>query len=98
MGALPISLTTSDYKAVTSTSTQFDTTMVSGVQYMVVSSVAAWIRIGSNPTAAADTDQNHYLPANVARFVAASGANNKVAIIRDTADGDATLSAVEGVF
>jgi len=98
MGGIPISLTTSDYKPVTSTSTQFDTTMVSGVQYVVTSSVACWIRIGSNPTAAADTDQNHYVPANTMVPVAANGTATKVAIIRDSADGDATLSAIGGVI
>jgi len=93
MYAIPISFKTSDYKAVTSSSTQFDTTMTSGVQYVLRASVDLWFRCDSaNPTAVADTDQNHFLKAGQTAYCAGGGF--KVAIIRDSVDGDATLSEV----
>jgi hypothetical protein len=95
MGGLPLTFSSSDYKAVTSSSTQFDTTMIAGVQYVLRSSVDCWIRTGSNPTAAADTDENHFVKAGFPVLLAKKETATKVAIIRDSADGDATLSALE---
>lgn len=93
MSALPYTHKTSDYKAVTGSSTQFDTTMVSGVQYVLRANVDLWWRAdSSNPTAAVDTDQNHFLKAGFPAYIAGGGF--KVAVIKDTgqSDGDATLS------
>lgn len=94
MGALspiPLAFKTSAVSTVTASSQQFATTMASGVQYVLRSSTNCWWRAdSSNPTAAATTAQNHFLAAGQSALI--SGAGNKVAIIRDAADGVASLS------
>ncbi len=94
---MPISLVDSDVKAVATASAQFDITMIAGAQYILSSDTAAWFKIGSNPTASVG-DGSHFIPAGGTRLVAAQGANNKVAIIRSSADGNASLSLVQGVI
>ena len=95
---MPLSTPTSDVKAITSASVTFDTTMVSGVQYLLRANTALWYRISSASTAAAaNTDENHYVPAGGSALLAASGAANKVTAIRDAVDGYASLSELRGV-
>jgi hypothetical protein len=86
----------SDHNTVTIASQQLATTMVLGVQYMFTSTVACWINLGSNPTAVADTDGNHYIAAATPTPLCADGLATKVAVIRDSVDGKCCLSAMGG--
>lgn len=99
--AIPVSpvfsASTPERVAVTSTSAQFSTTMVSGCTYELTSSARAWIKIAANPTAEADTTGNLLIAPDTPTRIAAQGSANKVAIIRDTADGDATLARIGAV-
>jgi hypothetical protein len=95
---MPLSTTSSDVKAITSASVTFDTTMQSGVQYLLRTDTALWYRISSASTAAqANTDENHYVPAGGSALVAANGAANKITAIRAAVDGNASLSELRGV-
>lgn len=95
---MPLSTPDSDVKAITNASVTFDTTMVSGVQYVLRGSCDLWYRISSASTAAqANTDANHYLPKGATALVAAKGAANKITAIRDAVDGYASLSELVGV-
>jgi hypothetical protein len=84
-------LTTSDFNTVTVASQQL-AAMIPGGFYRLVSTTNAWIKFGSNPTAAPSTDNNHYLPANVPVDILCEAGATIVAIIRDTADGGCTLT------
>lgn len=93
MFPIPITQTTSAVLAVTASSQQFATTMIQGVQYMLRAEIDLWWRAdSSNPTAAIDTANNHFLKAGQTAFIA--GAGFKVAVIAQTALGDATLSVL----
>lgn len=93
MFPLPLTQTTSAVLAVTASSQQFVTTMISGVQYILRAEVDLWWRADSaNPTAAIDTTNNHFLKAGQTAFVAGSGF--KCAVIAQSALGDATLSVL----
>ena len=84
---------TSDYTTVTVASQQF-ANMVAGMSYRIVSSVDAWVAIGSNPTAAA-ADNSHYLAAGRELIVRALAADDNVAILRvGSSDGVATMTIV----
>lgn len=85
------SATLSDVSTVTVASAQF-ASMIEGNKYRLVSTTNAWVKLGSNPTAVAATDGNLYLPANSVLEIFAVPGNLKVAIIRDTADGNASLT------
>ncbi len=94
MFPIPITFSTSAYTAVTGTTAQFATTMVKGVQYVLRADTDLWWRADtSNPTAAANTAQNHFLAKGQTAFIAGTGF--KVAVIRATADGNASLSVME---
>jgi len=82
------------YLAVGSASGQFATTMTEGAKYVVISTTACWAAFGADPTAQARTAANHYIPPNVPIEVVASMPSMKVALIRDSADGHASLSEV----
>lgn len=84
-------LTTSENKAVGAASAQF-AAMVVGGRYRLVSTTNAWVRFGTNPTAAANTSQNHYLPAGQALYILCEAGATICAIIQDSAGGNATLS------
>jgi hypothetical protein len=49
----------------------------------VVATTASWIAIGASPTAAADTADSHYLPANVPQIFRITP-GQKVAFIKST--------------
>lgn len=78
------------YSTVTATSAQLDRTLAAGEVAIVCSTVAAWIKIATNPTAVLREAGNTYVPANVPVEVCGPG---KVAIVRDAADGHVSLSA-----
>lgn len=100
MSMLPFSTPTSDAKSITGTSVTFDTTMVSGQQYILRGDTDLWYRISSTPSAAqVATDENHFLAKGQTGLIACSGANNKVTAIKNTgaADGAASLSLLAPV-
>lgn len=94
---IPVSLTGSDVRTVVTASALFDTVMASGQQYLLTSTTNCWFTIGTSGATAAASDGSHYLAAGQYRLVAAQGSNTRVAIIRDTADGNASLSLIQGV-
>lgn len=93
---MPISCVDAELVNVTSSSIAFDTVMQSGVQYVVTCTVDCYVKVAASPTASA-ADGNPMFPAGVPIPVAAKGAANKVAIIRASSDGVATLIRLEGV-
>ena len=96
---LPLSTVSSDVKQVTNTSVTFDTTMTSGQQYILRGTTDLWYRISATPTAAqANTDENHFLAKGQTALIARQGTFSKVTAIRDSADGYASLSLVQGTF
>lgn len=66
-------------------------------QVRVVTTTASWVAIGANPTAAADTDDNHYLPANVPEVMTVAP-GQKLAFIKATgaAAGVACVTELTG--
>lgn len=95
---MPLSTVSSDVKQVTGSSVTFDTTLVHGAQYILRGEVDLWYRISATPdAAAANTDENHYLPKGATALIAAYGTANRVTAIRASADGYASLSLVQGV-
>ena len=80
----------SDSTTVTVASAQFTLTLAATYVYLFVSSTNCWISQGANPTASA-ADANMFVPANV--LVTIDGATGaKLAVIRDTVDGKASLT------
>jgi hypothetical protein len=92
MPALLNTTATATVTAVTITSAQL--TMVAGTRYRLASTTAAWVAFGSNPTAVAGAANNHLILAGGTLDIQCSAAALKLAIVRDTADGNATLSLV----
>jgi len=92
---MPLTLTTSDYSTVTNTSQKF-TAMVAGNQYVLRSSVNCYFKVGPSASVTASAaDGSHFLAAGMPAYVAKKGADDTVAIIRDSSDGAATLSLME---
>lgn len=85
-----VSTATAASTTVTAASAQL--TMVAGYAYRLVSSTACWVKFGANPTAVASATDNHFLPANQVLDIVCQAGALKVAIIRDAADGNASLS------
>lgn len=81
----------SDVLAVGAVSAQFTTTMIAGVQYTIRATTDLWFKLGSNPTAAANTDGNSFLARGQTALVALDGTSNKIAVIQDSASGYASL-------
>ena len=78
-------------------SAQFATVLMEGNIYSIVSTTAAWVLVGSNPTATVHGAGTLYIPANYPIvLIAPPGAANKLAIIQDTVAGFATLSVCPG--
>jgi hypothetical protein len=77
--------------AVSSTSTQFATTMIVGTYYELVANVGLWLAQGSDPTASAGSD-SMYVPAGVVVILDPSN-GVKAAVIEDSAAGKASLTA-----
>jgi len=57
----------------------------------VVCTSNAWIKIGTDPTAVAATDDNIYMPAGVVEYFHVSP-GQRIAAIRDTADGNLVVA------
>lgn len=89
------------YLAVAATSAKFTSAMAPGKLYRYVCAANSWVKVtATGGAAAADTANNHYIPANTAVLLrnpdTSITTNAFVHAIRDTADGDATLSEVVG--
>ena len=83
----------SDTSTVTIASAQFTPTMVAGQVWLFLSNTDCYISQGANPTAAA-ADGNMFVPARMAVEIEGDlGA--KLAVIRDTADGRASLTRIK---
>lgn len=82
------------YLAVASASAQFTNACTEGAKYVIVSTTACWAKFGADPTAVGRAAGNHYIPPNVPIEIVASMPSMKVALIRDAADGHASLSEV----
>ena len=97
---MALTLKSSDVIAVSGASAQFSAyssggtvTMQAGVEYELTATTDIWYRHDSaNPTAAANTDSNHFLARGRAARVA--GAGFKVAVIQDSAGGFAELAVI----
>ena len=86
----------SDYNTVTAASQQL-VAMTAGRTYRFVSSVDAYVAVGTNPTASA-ADNSHYVAAGRELLVRAVATNDLVAVIRvGGADGVCTLSLLEDI-
>ena len=98
---MPYTFKDSDVIAVSGSSAQFGTysaagttTMVQGAQYVLSATTDIWWKAdSSNPTAAANTDDNMFLARGQIALVAGSGF--KVAVIQDSASGYAMLAMLE---
>ncbi|MGN6103652.1 MAG: hypothetical protein ACTHU0_00980 [Kofleriaceae bacterium] len=87
--------TTSVAADVTTASTQFTSTLVVDETWLFVSSTDSWIAQGANPTATAGAG-SMFVPARVGVLV--EGLNGaKLAVIRDSADGKASLTRCQVV-
>lgn len=93
---MPMTLGTSQYLAVATASAKFTNAMTIGVQYLFTCSSDCWIKVAATGgAAAADTADNHFVKAGARVPVCALNSTlSFLHAIRDTADGDATLSVV----
>lgn len=85
---------TSDFQSVTSSEVDFDTTMASGEHYLFTCSTGCYLKQGAAPVAASAADGSMYVPAGLPVLIdGAQGA--KLSVIRESADGVATLQRVK---
>lgn len=90
----------SQYVAVATASAKFTNPMQPGFEYRFATNTNCWVKVTvTGGTAAADTADNHYVPAggvvylrNPDQYITT---NAFVHVVRDSADGDATLSLIE---
>lgn len=80
----------SDYVSVSATSAQSAAFGANTHEIRVVSTTNCHIKIGDDPTAAATDNNGVYLPAGVVEYFHVSP-GQKVAVIRDTADGSMSV-------
>lgn len=81
---------TSVVRTVTASSATFSTTMAVGEVYLLCSSVACWIAQGAAPTAAKSDGSTHVGAGVPVLIIGTAGA--KLAVLRDAADGNASLT------
>ncbi len=99
---MPYAIRSSQYKAVTNTTGKFTNAMKPGFTYRFTASTNCWVLVGATgASATADTADNHLYITGQTLFLAnpdqTGTTNSFVHVIRDTADGDATLSLVAPV-
>lgn len=75
------------------TSAQAGVTFNQG-RYWVVATVAAWLKVGANPTAVAAAAGNIFLPAGVPIEIVVSDPTQKIAAIQDAAAGKVVICPV----
>lgn len=83
----------SDYLLVTATSIQSAAIGANISEIRVVCSVACHVNIGADPTAVASDNNGFPLPANVVEYFHVTP-GQKVAIVRDSADGVACVASM----
>ena len=102
---MPSGTRTSQYLAVGAVSGEFTNPMQPGQQYVFTASTDCWIKVGvtgAGGDAAADTADNILYVSGQPPLPLCSPdnsgttTNSYVHVIRDAADGDATLTIVEG--
>jgi len=88
------------YSTVTGTSQEFTTGMSPGVDYVISSTVGAYVRVGTTAGSASAGAGSFYLPANVMFHLKCDqSADGFVQIIREGASsGAATLAKLDKVF
>lgn len=93
---MPLTLETSQYLAVGASSAKFTNAMTVGVQYVFTCSTDCWVTVAvTGGSATANTANNHFVKAGARVPLAAlSSTVAYVHAIRETDDGDATLSVV----
>lgn len=92
---MPLTLDNSDSRTVVTASNLFDTVLVQGMQYVLSTTTDCWFKVTTDAgSAAVGADGSHYLAAGQRAPIAKKGANDRVAIIRNSADGTASLSEV----
>jgi hypothetical protein len=95
---MPIFYGTSQYTTVTSSSQKFTNACVVDHWYRLSSSTDAFFSVGATGGSASAGADSHFIPAGGFRdFMVESAANGFVHIIRDSADGKATLTLLGGV-
>lgn len=93
MRIVPVT-STSDRQTVTLSSVNFDTTLASGTFYVFTTTVAAYIKQGTGAQTATAGDASVLIGAGQSCLI--DGAlGTKVAVIRATADGEATLTTAK---
>jgi hypothetical protein len=90
---VPANCSTSIDVAVGAASALFGVTLKPGVQYEVISTVAAWIATGgATPTAAAHTNGSYFVPAKLPILMTGFAGDTKLAIIQDSVGGFASIA------
>jgi len=94
-----VSANGSQYTAVTATSAQFTLPMGQGAQYLFRTSTDCWVFVGATGGAAqTDAANNHVVKAGGQLYLCnledSGSTNSFVHVIRNSADGDATLTLV----
>jgi hypothetical protein len=80
----------SDFKAVATTETDFDTTMAAGETYVFTCDTDCYIKQGTAPIAASAADGSMFVPAGMPVLID-GGQGPNLSVIRKSADGVATL-------
>src|SRR5262245_8591129 len=93
------SYNTSVTSSYTATAAENSKIMAMGTQYRLYCSTDAWFRITTpgGPAAAVGGSDSHPISAGNAVLVSALGTKTKVSVVRNTADGNATLSELLAV-
>lgn len=99
---MPYAITSTQYVAVASASAKFTNAMDPGKQYEFRTSTNCWVKVTvTGGAAAADTANNIYVAAGGVLYLANPDTSIKtnafVHVIRDSADGDATLARIDSV-
>lgn len=99
---MPVTITSTQVLAVGAASGKFATSMVPGKQYIFTCENDCWIKVAATGgSAAADTANNIFVKAGMVIPLACPDTNSRtnafVHAIRQTSDGDATLSQLDEV-
>lgn len=99
---MPYTIRSSQVSTVTNSSAKFTNAMKPGFTYRFTATTDCWVKVtATGGSAAADTADNHLYIKGQTLFLAcpdqSSTTNSFVHMIRDSADGDATLSLIEPV-
>ena len=95
--AILVGVVSSQIKVTSGTSGQFTNPMVQGGQYLLRCEAAAWVKVtATGGAAAADTADNHFVPAGgqllLANLESSGTTNSFVHVIQDAAAGQCVLT------